>query len=373
MSAAERVAMVAITRHGAKRLAALGPALPEAALFISARFADEARDVPNEVHPIKPPFGGAIGTLFREFDQLVFVFSIGAAVRLIAPHLKGKDVDPGVVVVDDAGRFVIPVLSGHLGGANAFAEKLAGVLGALPVLTTASESLGTLPVDILGREWGWQVSASREALVHAAADVVNGEPVALVQECGTTAWWPADKPLPDNIHRHDRLEAVDRKRYDTLLWITHREVPAGLREDHPGLVIYRPPVRVVLGLGCDRDTPAETIETAISDALARLDRGPEVVVAAGSIDRKSDEAGLLRVAERHGWKLHFHTADELARIEVPNPSETVRKYMGTPSVAEAAALILAGGDMRRLLIEKHKHRGPDGRNATVSIAWLEDA
>ena len=370
---AERVAMVAITRHGARRLATLGPRLPGAELFISARFAAEAEGVPNAVHAITPPFGNAIGELFRDFDQLVFVFSIGAAVRLMAPHLRGKDVDPGVVVIDDAGRFVIPVLSGHLGGANAFAEKLAAILGALPVLTTASESLGTLPVDILGRELGWTVEAPREALVRAAADVVNGEPVAFVQECGSQDWWDGSKPLPANIHRYARLEDVDLDRYATLLWVTHREPDPALQERLPGLVIYRPPAKVVLGLGCDRGTPVETIDTAIRDALARIGRTPEAVAAAATIDRKADEAGLLAVAERHGWPLRFHAAEELARIEVPNPSETVRKYMGTPSVAEAAALIQAGGGMECLLIEKHKHRGPDGRNATVSIALLEDA
>ena len=373
MNAAERVAMVAITRHGAKRLAELGPRLPDAELFISAKFATEAEGAPNAVHAIRPPFGGAIGELFRSFDQLVFVFSIGAAVRLIAPHLKGKDVDPGVVVIDDAGRFVIPVLSGHLGGANAFAEKLAATLGALPVLTTASESLGTLPVDILGRELGWKVDAPRESLVRAAADVVNGEPVAVVQECGSEDWWDPKRPLPANIHRYARLEEVDLDRYATLLWVTHRELDPALRERLPGLVVYRPPARVVLGLGCDRDTPPETIETAIREALSRIGMTVEQVAAAATIDRKADEAGLLAVAERYGWPLHFYPAEELARVEVPNPSETVRKYMGTPSVAEAAALKRANAGMERLLIEKHKHRGPDGRNATVSIALLEDA
>jgi cobalt-precorrin 5A hydrolase len=128
--------------------------------------------------------------------------------------------------------------------------------------------------------------------------------------------------------------------------------------------------RVALGLGCDRGTPLETIEEAVSQALASIGAGWDDVAAAASIDLKADEAGLLALARRRGWTLRFHAAAELAAVPVPNPSETVRRYTGTPSVSEAAALLAAGAGMEALLVEKHKHRGPDGRNATVSVARI---
>jgi cobalt-precorrin 5A hydrolase len=128
--------------------------------------------------------------------------------------------------------------------------------------------------------------------------------------------------------------------------------------------------RLALGLGCDRGTPMETIEEAVSQALASLGAGWDDVAAAASIDLKADEAGLLALARSRGWTLRFHAAAELAAVPVPNPSETVRRYTGTPSVSEAAALLAAGADMQALLVEKHKHRGPDGRNATVSVARI---
>jgi cobalt-precorrin 5A hydrolase len=125
---------------------------------------------------------------------------------------------------------------------------------------------------------------------------------------------------------------------------------------------------VVLGLGCDRGTSAETIAQAVAQALVRLGCGSAQVRGLASIALKADEAGLLAFAAAQGWPLHFFSAAELARVEVPNPSETVRRHTGTPSVSEAAALLLGGGEASDLLLEKHKHCGADGRNATVSVA-----
>ena len=127
---------------------------------------------------------------------------------------------------------------------------------------------------------------------------------------------------------------------------------------------------LALGLGCDRGTPAATILRAIDEALAQASVTLAEVGAVASIDLKADEAGLLEVAAGYGWTIRFYAAAELAQVVVPNPSETVRKHTGTPSVSEAAALLAAGANLTQLLVEKHKVRGPDGRHATVSIARM---
>lgn len=129
-------------------------------------------------------------------------------------------------------------------------------------------------------------------------------------------------------------------------------------------------MKVALGLGCDRGTPWQTIDAAIAQALARGALSHAAVVRVASIDLKADEDGLLTVIAWNNWPVRFYRAAELARVAVPNPSDTVRKYTGTPSVSEAAALLAAGAPMDHLIVEKHKLRGPDGRNATVSIARL---
>jgi cobalt-precorrin 5A hydrolase len=128
-----------------------------------------------------------------------------------------------------------------------------------------------------------------------------------------------------------------------------------------------------VGLGCDRGVALDTVREAVDAALAQAGARPEQVAAAASIVLKRDEAALLELARERGWPLHFYEAQQLAAVPVPNPSETVRRHTGTPSVSEAAALLAAGPSMTMtaLVVEKHKHRGADGRNATVSIARKE--
>ncbi len=130
---------------------------------------------------------------------------------------------------------------------------------------------------------------------------------------------------------------------------------------------------IVLGIGCDRNTPHATLAQVIDEALQRLGRDWSAVKAVASIDLKADEGAMQQLMQQRGCDIRFYSAAQLAQVPVPNPSETVRKYTGTPSVSEAAALLVAGVDgqpapMSALLIEKHKLRGPDGRNATVSVA-----
>jgi cobalt-precorrin 5A hydrolase len=237
-----RVVLVAITKHGALRSAALARKLPGACICVAARFAPFMEGLGNPVRAYHGALREEIGTLFSDFDQIVFFVSLGAVVRLIAPHLKSKDEDPGVLVVDDAGQFVIPVLSGHIGGANAMSAQIAALLNATAVLTTASDVGKTIAVDILGRELGWTVESPKINITRVSAHVVNDEPVALVQEAGSLDWWTRPTPLPANIHKFERFEDVDLNHYHAVLWITHAKVtPERWRQLSERLVVYRPP------------------------------------------------------------------------------------------------------------------------------------
>ena len=248
----ERIAVVSITRHGIALAGKVVAALPGARLFAPDKFRAEAEaamaNTPGAATTYSGKTGDQIPALFANFDGIVAIVSLGALVRLIAPHLKDKEQDPGVVVVDEAGRFAIPMLSGHLGGANALAGILAASLGATPVLTTASDSRQTLGVDLLGRELGWTFEATHDEVVKASAAVVNDEPVALVQEAGSPDWWAKHAngrsgPLPANIKQFSRLEDVDQQAFAAVLWISQRPMPTDIAAQLAGRkVIYRPPV-----------------------------------------------------------------------------------------------------------------------------------
>ncbi|MHB1122099.1 MAG: cobalamin biosynthesis central domain-containing protein [Ramlibacter sp.] len=237
-----RLCLIAITRHGAAQAAVLARALPQAHLCTSAKFADVFKPLPHPLRAYQGALRDEIAPLFAQFDQLVFFVSLGAVVRLIAPHLKSKDEDPGVTVVDDAGQFVIPVLSGHVGGANEWSERIAALLGATPVLTTASDVGKTIPVDILGRHLGWRVEAPKINITRVSAHVVNGEPVALVQEAGSTRWWTRPTPLPAHVELLSSFDQVRPGHHQAVLWVTQAPVDAARWAAWAErLVVYRPP------------------------------------------------------------------------------------------------------------------------------------
>lgn len=237
-----RIALIAITQHGSEQVARLAPRIAQAEVLIASKFAAQVTRIPNVVQTYHGALSAQIANWFTRYDQLVFFVSLGAVIRLIAPHLKSKEQDPGVLVIDDAAQFVIPVLSGHVGGANAYAEQLAALLGATPVLTTASDVGKTIAVDILGRELGWTVEAPKLNITRVSAHVVNGEPIAFVQEAGAKNWWTRSTALPNNIRLFDQLEQVDLEHYRAVLWVTQRSVPDSLWQRlAERLVVYRPP------------------------------------------------------------------------------------------------------------------------------------
>jgi cobalt-precorrin 5A hydrolase len=242
-----RIAVVSITRHGIALAGRIIAALPGATLFAPQKFHTEAAAAaPGAFACYEGKVGDQVPALFAGFDGIIAIVSLGAVVRLIAPHLKKKETDPGVVVVDEAGRWAIPVLSGHLGGANAIAGVLHHALGATPVLTTASDARETLAVDLLGRELGWTFDASHDEIVRCSAAVVNDEAVALVQEAGSTDWWSrpcqwSQRPAGGQYPALARLEEVEPEQIRRRAVDQPAPMPAAIAARlHGKRVIYRP-------------------------------------------------------------------------------------------------------------------------------------
>lgn len=227
-----RLSLVAMTRHGIALAARLAADFPESVLHVPEKFRTQAESFGVQVSAYEGKLGDQVPALFEAGEPIVFVVSLGAVVRLIAPHLRSKESDPAILVVDEAGRFVIPVLSGHQGGANHLAGEVARVLSAIPVLTTASDARATLAVDLLGRELGWHMAADHDTLVRCSAAMVNEEAIALVQESGSKDWWRhhangRSGPLPGNLRCLPNLAVLaDRlDEYAAVLWVSRRALP----------------------------------------------------------------------------------------------------------------------------------------------------
>ncbi|MEW2344144.1 MULTISPECIES: precorrin-3B C(17)-methyltransferase [Streptomyces] len=278
---------------------------------------------PDRTRVYEGPVGEAVRRAFGECEQLVCFLATGAVVRLLAPLLGDKRADPGVVCVDEAGRFAVSLVGGHGGGANELARAVGGVLGAEPVVTTATDAADLPGLDTLGLPVEGAVAAVSRALL-------DGEPVVLRAE---VAW-----PLPP-------LPLADRGAYTVR--VTDRVVEPDARE-----AVLRPPTLVV-GVGASRGAPVAEVLGLVEDTLRGAGLSAASLAELATVDAKADEPGLLGAAERLGVPLVTYSAAELAEVDVPNPSKAPLAALGTPSVAEAAAL-LRGGE---LLVPKRKSAG----------------
>ena len=367
MSASRKpFAVFAITKHGIGIAARLCPELAGADLYVSEKLLASA---PPGALPLPLPMGPTLRQIFSGYDCHVFIISVGAVVRMIAPLLENKKSDPAVICIDDGCRFAISVLSGHVGRGNIFTDRVATILGATPVVTTASDAIGTLTVDILGRDLGWTLDDLDRNVTRGCAAVVNATPVLFVQEAGEPTWWPEDKPLPEGVRYATSLEGVDPAAFEILLVATDRDIRETHRAHWENAVIYRPKT-LILGVGCDRDTPLGLIERGVNMLLAKHNLSPKAVKGLATVDRKKDEPALLALAERRGWPLAIYTAEELDAVPgIENPSEVVMRHVGTRGVAEPAALKAAGAE--RLLVGKQIYTEPGaGRSMTLAIARI---
>ncbi len=265
--------------------------------------------------------GSAAESLRAAFDtcgSIVAVLAAGAVVRILAPQIAAGDKasDPAVLIVDESGRFVTPLLGGHAAAANALAVEISDLLGAQPVVTTASDTAGLPGLD----ELGWPVSGAVAAVTRRLLD---GDRVTVAAD----QRWPLPALGPD-VHQ---VLGAPGQRVDIV--ITDRVLAAG-----EGTVVLHPP-SLVVGMGASRGVSADEAEQLLRTVLADAGLAAGSIAALASADLKANEAGLLELAARLGVPFVTHSSDALRPIAVPNPSETVRAAVGIPSVAEAAALL----------------------------------
>ncbi|MET8361211.1 precorrin-3B C(17)-methyltransferase [Micromonospora sp. NPDC005171] len=305
-----RIGLVAATAAGRRHADTVTAAWPHARLVEGENVAD------------------ALRTAWAGCDAVIAFLATGAVVRIVAPLLDDKRTDPAVVVVDEAARHAVALLGGHAGGANALAEQVAALLDARPVITTATDAVDLPGLDTLG----WPVQG---AVATVSRAILDGEPVRLIAD----ADWPLPA-LPPNV----RAAAEDQPDDGYRLLVTDRVVPPDERT-----AVLRPP-SLVAGVGASRGVPAAEVAELLRRVLAEAGLDPASLRCLATADIKADEAGIRSTADALGVPLVTWPATRLAAVDVPHPSEVVRAAVGTPSVAEAAALL-----------------GPDGRAVDATL------
>jgi cobalt-precorrin 5A hydrolase len=293
--------------------------------------------------------------LWQEQRGIICIMATGIVVRLIAPLLQGKDSDPAVVVMDEAGKFAVSLLSGHLGGANELCERCAFVTGARAVITTATDVNGLPSFDVLAREFGWAIEdLSRVKTLNSI--LLDGEEIAVVDATGLVRSYFHGR---GKLVFHDTFVAGLRSNARGFLFVTSSVVPPQLQS--PNLLVLRPR-NLVLGIGCNSGTEAEEIKAVIMANLKRQFLSPLSIDCIATAEAKRDEPGLVACAASLGAPLFYFPSPELNRVEAPTPpSDHVIKAIGASGVAEPAALLASQGG--KLLLKKVK----DG-NVTLAIA-----
>lgn len=307
-----------------------------------------ARQLADKVDAIVPEINAGIAQAIAEYwpkvDGLVCIMSTGIVVRAIAPLLKDKTKDPCVVVVDQKGRHAISLLSGHLGGGNDLAREVAGLTGGIPVITTASDTLGLVPLDIWAKSQG--LNATKETMTTASAILVNSGEVKIYSEFAVDS-------LPQGLIRVDTIDQADLIISPYIF---------------PGKLVFHPR-NMVIGTGCNRGTPKEEFTEAMNDILIDLNISPLAIRNLASIDLKNDEQGLLDFAEDHHWFIDFFGKEEInTLIDDIEVSTAAMKAIGAVGVAEPCALLSAGNqdltNNKKILISRKRK----WQNVTMAVA-----
>ncbi len=345
-----KLAIISLTGRSVLLARDLGQALPEAEIYVPSRFAH-----PDDLHVYSEPVTKLLPRLFGRVDGLVCIMATGIVVRVLAPHLRGKAVDPAVCVMDEAGENVISLLSGHLGGANDLARDIATLCGGRPVITTATD-VNDLPA--------WDDIARREEL--AIVPLVNvrrlnsllleREAIVLVDRRQRIAQYYSELP---NVQLMENLAEAMKSPAKGYVFVTHMLHPqwAG----HENILVLQPK-DLVVGIGCNRGTASAEIESVVAETFSRLNLSLQSIAGLATIEAKADEVGLLDYATRFDLPLDFHTASELNRVEVPSPaSEHALAAVGATGVCEPAALLSSNNSS--LLLSKQK-----SGNVTIAIA-----
>ncbi len=351
-----KTAVVAITKHGIVIARKIKDSLPEAEIYAPIKHSDSGPDI----NWFDKQTTQVVGNLFQTYDALICIFSLGAVIRIIAPFLVDKKTDPAVLVIDDKANFVISTLSGHLGGANALTRLIASYLNSKPVITTAADVNETIPVDLVGKSFGWIIE-NYQNVTKVSAFMVNEEKIGLYQEAGEKNWWDATS-FPQNVTVTKKLYELKSPDFKGALIISDKIIadPVILEKS----VIYRPK-SLVVGIGLHRDTSKEIIENGILTVLKDKGLSFKSIRNISSINKEGKIKGLQEFSEQYKIPVEIYDKGKLSQVSVPNPSKTVQKFEGIPSVSEASSILSSNNG--ELIVPKQKFPP----NLTVAVCRVK--
>ncbi len=313
--------------------------------------------VHREAEGIQPVEGTLMAwtkAAFAEYDAIIFIGAAGIAVRAIAPFVMDKYKDAAVLVMDEAGKYVIPILCGHVGGGNELALQIAELTGAEAVLTTASDVQGKFAVDVFAKKNHLQLT-NRVKAKDIAARIVNG---------GRISMYIAPELIPDREKALSLPEPLDMAETaaESLVTVDYHAFP----KENDALHLV-PENMVWIGIGCKRGTSADEISADVQAFLNSNHIHTAAVAGLASIDIKADETGIREVCDKRNWS--FVTFDAEALMSVPGRfsySIFVKKHTGVDCVCERAACLAAGGDAGAMIVRKQRYEG-----VTLAAAVME--
>ncbi len=305
---------------------------------------------------------GWIAENFKGCESLIFIGAMGIAVRCIAPLVESKHSDPAVVNIDSSGRYVVSLLSGHVGGANQLTKNIAHIIGAEAVISTKSDNEDLWALDTLDKEFGWIASYKSKSINEPIFSLVNGEKVALLLDIRDRGTEYLERTKPENVDIYYDYSQIDLNEYKLLIAVTPRKY-----YDSKIDTIYYHPAILHMGVGCRKECAVDGVADYIKGELSKSNIAVESIASISTIELKKDEPLIKELSQSLNTEsINVFKAEELSDIKVKNPSQKVVEVTGVAGVSESSAIVASNGG--ELILEKQKGRLSDGNDFTFAVA-----
>ncbi len=369
-----KTAIVAVSKNGSVLGSKLKQAYRDQAdLYVDNRFCEYASDYISYNLPLRP----IISRVFHSYDIIILFLPVGASVRLIAPYLKTKSVDPAVICVDEMGKFAVSLVSGHVGGADKATQQVADVIGSIPVITSASHVLESLSIDLLGKESGWVLASDSVMITRASAMIINGGSIGIYQDSGQRDWVMGLESLANIVNQHDDLEALLADCVDVRLVVTDLNVERACKaasQDGKNIVVYHPK-SLVVGMGCRRGVSVDKLNELLTDSFEEVGLSLSSILAFATAEIKQNEPGLIELSEKYGVPLYTYSVEALNNVFSKESdskwdfqldrSEKAHNLLGVWGVSEPSSILAA--DSVDLVMSKRR-----SDCATVAVTRIKE-